>query len=117
VAKVALGWHYVTWVREQLNSKSMAANTATSFIHALDDKSAFLVVPEAFEAYAEERGVPIKRVQNQVKRLGLHRIQSHGKDLYRATLAGRKVQGMIFKDVAQFWSHSPSPSEAVEVRR
>lgn len=116
-AKVAQGWHYVAWLREQLDSKAISANTASSFIHALHDDSAFLVVPEAFEAYAETRGVPVKRVQNQVKRLGLHRIQPHGKDLYRGTVAGRKVQGMIFKDAASFWSHAPKPSDLVAVRR
>ena len=116
-AKVAQGWLYVTWLRQQLDSKALSPNTASSFIHALDDASAFLVVPEAFEAYAEERGMPIKRVQNQVKRLGLHRIQPHGKDLFRGTVAGRKVQGMIFKDAGSFWSTSPIPSDLVEVRR
>ncbi|MCA8838169.1 MAG: DNA-binding domain-containing protein [Proteobacteria bacterium] len=115
--KVAQGWLYVSWLRQQLDSKALSPNTASSFIHALEDASAFLVVPEAFEAYAKERGVPIKRVQNQVKRLGLHRIQPHGKDLFRGTVAGRKVQGMIFKDVGSFWSTSPNPSDLVEVRR
>ena len=115
--KVAKGWRYVSWVREQLASNTLTANSPTSFIHALSDDTAYLVVPEAFEGYAEANGVPPRRVQNQVVRLGLHRIKPDGKNLYRGTLDGRKVQGMVIKDVAAFWAKSPSPSEAVKVRR
>jgi len=115
--KVANGWRYVSWVREQLAANTLSANGPESFIHALPDNAAYLVVPEAFEGFAEASGVPANRVKNQVVRLGLHRIKADGKNLYRGTLDGRKVQGMVFKDTSAFWAKPPSPSDAVKVRR
>ena len=115
--KVANGWRFVSWVREQLISNRLSANAPSSFIHALSDDTAYLVVPEAFEAYAEASGLPPRRVQNQVVRLGLHRIKPDGKNLYRGTLDGRKVRGMVFNEAGAFWAKSPPPSDAVKVRR
>ena len=94
-----VGWDWVRWVADQVESGAVAVNADGGWLHRIDDE-AYAVVPDCFEEFAALEGVRPKTVKNRVTKLGLHRTRSGGGgkvDLFRAVLGdGRTASGMLF---------------------
>ncbi len=103
----AKGYLYLSWLRGKLDNKEISVNESESPIHILNDGTVFLRVPEAFEAYAQEKDVTAKRVQNQLVRLDQHKIKKDGKDIYLGKDDnGKRVVGLVLKSSGTLWPNS-----------
>ena len=114
--KPAKGFVFLNWLRNQLDQGQIEANARDSAIHVLSDGTVFLLVPQAFERYAEEKEVSPKLVQNQLVRLKQHRIKKGGKDIFLGQLDGgrKKLPGLVLKDADVLWPNDrPATSTAL----
>jgi hypothetical protein len=109
VSKSAKGWRYLHWLRAAIEDGEIEINKPNSAIHTLPAAETFLIVPAAFEEYAELQSESAKRIQNQVSRLGIHRVVD-GHNLFKARLVGRSVRGIILTAGAALWTQVPAPS-------
>ncbi|MFV1849145.1 MAG: conjugal transfer nickase/helicase domain-containing protein [Thalassospira sp.] len=114
-ARKAKGWRFVAWLRAELEAGHLTVNEPSSLVHTLPGGEAFLVVPVLFEQFAQIEGEPAKRIQNQVARLGLHRVVE-GHNLFTANLNGKTVRGLILGTGAGLWTHVPAPNHVLRMR-
>lgn len=95
----AAGWRWVNWVGAGLRDGLIAINAASGWLLNVAGE-AYVVVPDAFEALAEQESVAAGTVKNRVARLGRHRersTRSGDANTFRAELPdGRRVNGMVF---------------------
>lgn len=111
----AKGWRFVAWLQSELEAGRLTVNESSSLVHTLPGGEAFLIVPTLFEQFAQVEGEPAKRIQNQVARLGLHRVVE-GHNLFTANLNGKTVRGLILGTGAGLWTKVPAPNHVLRVR-
>ena len=111
------GWLWFNWLRAGVHDGSIAVNAEGGWLHNVGG-SAFVVVPDGFEAFTPPDASSPKTVRNRVSKLGRQRRrewQGRKVDEFRAELAdGRRVSGMVFPGEL-IWDDRPPPASELAV--
>ena len=92
------GEHFIAWLRQGIASRKLIINDAMALVHTVSD-TAYLVSPGVFQRYAQEHlqvGAFAKQegqsdwqwVQKRFEKLGLHRKQSNGLNIWTCEVTG-----------------------------
>lgn len=96
--KVGLGRQYFEWLDAAIESGEVVINQPESFVHGLPNGALYLVVPNAFEAFAKEKTLRVKAVENRVLKMKAHRSHETGKTHFSAKVAKNvRVKGFVFR--------------------
>ena len=111
----AKGWRFLEWLRTEIEAGHLIVNAPDSVVHTLPGGETFIVAPAAFDLFQKVDGEPAKRTQNQVARLGVHRVVE-GHNLFSANVDGRGVRGLILGRDAGLWTKTPVPNPSLRIR-
>ena len=114
------GEHFMVWLKQAIVSRRLIINDAKALVHTVAD-TAYLVSPGVFQRYAqehpqvsalakEEKQQDWQWVQKRFEKLGLHRKQADGLNIWTCEVAGprksRRLHGylllqpqLVFSDV------------------
>jgi len=114
------GEHFMVWLKQAIASRRLIINDAKALVHTVAD-TAYLVSPGVFQRYAqghpqvsalakEEKQQDWQWVQKRFEKLGLHRKQADGLNIWTCEVTGprksRKLHGylllqpqLVFSDV------------------
>ncbi|ATF37248.1 hypothetical protein CO709_31170 [Burkholderia thailandensis] len=108
---VPSGEHFIAWLREGIQMRRLVINDAKALVHTIAN-TAFLVSPGIFQRYAQEHP-DIARlakqeqqtewtwVQKRFERLGLHRKQNNGLNIWTCEVTGprksRRLHGYLLE--------------------
>lgn len=116
-----LGAHIVTWLRKGIQSRKLIINDAKALVHTVAN-TAYLVSPGVFQRYAQEYprvGALAKQedvpdwqwVQKRFEKLGLHRKQHSGLNLWMCEVTGprksRRLHGYLLEDATTLFQDLP----------
>jgi len=103
------GEHFMAWLRQSIQTRKLIINDAKALVHTVDG-TAYLISPGVFQRYAQEHlqvaklakseGIPgWQWVQKRFEKLGLHRKQSSGLNIWTCEVKGprksRRVHGYL----------------------
>lgn len=106
------GDHFITWLRQSVQSHKLIINDAKALVHTVAD-TVYLVSPGIFQRYAQEhpavsslaKAASVQDwvwVQKQFERLRLHRKQKNGLNIWTCQVTGprktRRVHGYLLAD-------------------
>ncbi|WP_458365912.1 MobH family relaxase [Burkholderia pseudomallei] len=108
------GEHFVAWLRDSIQTRRLIINDAKALVHTVAG-TVFLVSPGVFQRYAQEHP-DIARlakqeqqtewawVQKRFERLGIHRKQNNGLNIWTCDVTGprksRQLHGYLLNDAA-----------------
>ena len=116
------GEHFMAWLRQGIASRRLIINDAKALVHTVAD-TAYLVSPGVFQRYAQEHpqvGMLAKQegqqdwqwVQKRFEKLGLHRKQSSGLNIWTCEVTGprksRRLHGYLIDDARELFAELPS---------
>ena len=116
------GDHFIAWLRDGIAAHRLVINDAKALVHTVAG-TAFLVSPGIFQRYAREHPEVnrfAKReqlcdwawVQKRFERLGLHRKQDDGLNIWTCEVAGprksRRIHGYLLRDEAALFPVTPA---------
>jgi hypothetical protein len=106
------GEHFVAWLRQRIASHTLIINDAKALVHTVAD-TAYLVSPGIFQRYVQEHPVTANYakqegvgdwqwIQKRFEKLGLHRKQENGLNLWNCEVSGprktHRLHGYLLKD-------------------
>ncbi|CAJ7287665.1 putative helicase [Burkholderia pseudomallei] len=113
--------HFIAWLREGIQTRRLIINDAKALVHTVAG-SVFLVSPGVFQRYAQEHP-EIARfakqeqqtewawVQKHFERLGVHRKQNNGLNIWTCEVTGprknRRLHGYLLKESARLFAEKP----------
>jgi len=130
------GEHFMTWLRHGIASRRLIINDAKALVHTVAD-TAYLVSPGVFQRYTQEhpqvnalanveKQQDWQWVQKRFEKLGLHRKQTDGLNIWTCEVTGprktRRLHGYLLRTPAALFDElppnnpylkllSPSPSQ------
>ncbi|CAJ3719592.1 MobH family relaxase [Burkholderia pseudomallei] len=120
-AIVPSGEHFMVWLREGIQTRRLFINDAKALVHTVAD-TAFLVSPGIFQRYAQEHPDVARLarqeqqtewawVQKRFERLGIHRKQNDGLNIWTCEVIGprkkRRLHGYLSKAASQLFIDVP----------
>ncbi|CAJ3538866.1 putative helicase [Burkholderia pseudomallei] len=108
------GEHFVVWLRECIQTRRLIINDVKALVHTVAGAT-FLVSPGIFQRYAQEhpdvahlakqeQQADWTWVQKRFERLGLHRKQDNGLNIWTCEVTGprksRRLHGYLLNDAA-----------------
>lgn len=118
---VPSGEHFMVWLREGIQTRRLVINDAKALVHTVAD-TAFLVSPGIFQRYAQEHPDVARLakqeqqtewawVQKRFERLGLHRKQDNGLNIWTCEVTGprksRRLHGYLLKAASHLFIDTP----------
>ncbi|CAJ5353327.1 putative helicase [Burkholderia pseudomallei] len=115
------GEHFISWLREGIQTRRLIINDAKALVHTVAG-TVFLVSPGVFQRYTQEHpGVArfAKQeqqtewawVQKRFERLGIHRKQDDGLNIWNCEVTGprksRRLHGYLMNTATTFFSSAP----------
>ncbi|AVR87227.1 TraI-like nickase/helicase [Thauera aromatica K172] len=115
------GTHFMAWLRQGIQSRKLIINDAKALVHTVDG-TAYLVSPGIFQRYAQEHllvaalAKPEKLegwqwVQKGFEKLGLHRKQASGLNIWTCEVTGprksRRLHGYLLTDPQTLFQEVP----------
>jgi len=109
------GEHFMAWLKDAILNRKLIINDAKAMVHTVAD-TVYLVTPGIFMRYAQEfpvvsalaikESIPEWRwVQKQFEKLGLHKKQENGLNIWTCTVTGprrtRRVHGYLLLEPTQ----------------
>jgi len=106
------GEHFVAWLRDSIQTRRLIINDAKALVHTVVG-TVFLVSPGIFQRYAQahpevarlakqEQQTEWAWVQKRFERLGLHRKQENGLNIWTCEVTGprksRHIHGYLLRD-------------------
>jgi hypothetical protein len=103
------GEHFMTWLKQAIVSRRLIINDAKALVHTVAD-TVYLVSPGVFQRYAQEHPLVSaltkqekkqdwQWVQKRFEKLGLHRKQPDGLNIWTCEVAGprktRRLHGHL----------------------
>lgn len=103
----------IAWLRDSIRSGKLLINDAKALVHTVDG-TVFLISPGVFQRYFQEHPHVAKQaktedltdwqwIQKQFEKLGLHRKQDNGLNIWMCEVKGprksRKVHGYLLKEM------------------
>ncbi|WP_122885302.1 MobH family relaxase [Burkholderia pseudomallei] len=108
------GEHFIAWLREGIQTRRLIINDAKALVHTVAG-GVFLVSPGVFQRYAQEHPDVARLakqeqqtewawVQKRFERLGIHRKQNNGLNIWTCDVTGprksRQLHGYLLNDAA-----------------
>ncbi|WP_122801516.1 MobH family relaxase [Burkholderia pseudomallei] len=108
------GEHFTAWLREGIQTRRLIINDAKALVHTVAG-TVFLVSPGVFQRYAQEHPDVARFakqeqqtewawVQKRFERLGLHRKENSGLNIWTCEVTGprksRRLHGYLLKDAS-----------------
>ncbi|CAJ2789519.1 putative helicase [Burkholderia pseudomallei] len=108
------GKHFVAWLRDGIQTRRLIINDAKALVHTVAG-TVFLVSPGVFQRYAQEHPDVARLakqeqqtewawVQKRFERLGIHRKQNNGLNIWTCDVTGprksRQLHGYLLNDAA-----------------
>lgn len=115
------GTHFMAWLRQGIQTRKLIINDAKALVHTVDG-TAYLVSPGVFQRYAQEhpRVVALAKpeklegwqwVQKRFEKLGLHRKQASGLNIWTCEVTGprksRRLHGYLLTDPQTLFQEVP----------
>ncbi|WP_308142777.1 MobH family relaxase [Burkholderia pseudomallei] len=115
------GEHFIAWLREGTQTRRLIINDAKALVHTVAG-TGFLVSPGVFQRYAQEHPEVARFakqeqqtewawVQKQFERLGIHRKQDNGLNIWTCDVTGprrnRRLHGYLLKEPARLFTAKP----------
>ncbi len=115
------GEHFVAWLKRSIQSRTLIINDAKALVHTTAD-TAYLVSPGVFQRYAQEHPQVAflakqdmlqdwQWVQRRFEKLGLHRKQDNGLNIWTAEVTGprksRRLHGYLLEDPQRLFDEVP----------
>ena len=115
------GTHFMDWLRQGIQARKLIINDAKALVHTVDG-TAYLVSPSVFQRYAQEHllvaalAKPEKLegwqwVQKRFEKLGLHRKQVSGLNIWTCEVTGprksRRLHGYLLTDPHTLFQEVP----------
>ena len=115
------GEHFMAWLQQGVASGRLIINDAKALVHTVSD-TAYLVSPGVFQRYAQEHlqvGALAKQegqsdwqwVQKRFEKLGLHRKQTNGLNIWTCEVTGprksRRLHGYLLQDPKLLFTEVP----------
>lgn len=112
--------HFMAWLRQSIQTHKLIINDARALVHTVDG-TAYLISPGIFQRYAQEHprvGKLAKSeelsgwqwVQKRFEKLGLHRKQANGLNIWTCDVKGprktRRVHGYLLKAEANIFKEA-----------
>ncbi|WP_437609989.1 MobH family relaxase [Erwinia sp. V71] len=106
------GEHFIAWLRQHISTRKLIINDAKALVHTVAD-TVYLVSPGIFQRYAQEHPniaflarqeqiADWQWVQKRFERLGLHRKQDSGLNIWTCEVTGprksRRLHGYLLED-------------------
>tara|TARA_A100001391_G_scaffold176726_1_gene140137 strand:+ start:1842 stop:3608 length:1767 start_codon:yes stop_codon:yes gene_type:complete len=116
------GEHFMAWLRQSIQTRKLIINDAKALVHTVDG-TAYLISPGVFQRYAQEHLQVAKLakseelpgwqwVQKRFEKLGLHRKQNSGLNIWTCEVKGprksRRVHGYLLSTSDELFDHPPS---------
>ncbi|VBF49774.1 MobH family relaxase [Burkholderia pseudomallei] len=113
--------HFVVWLRDCIQARRLIINDAKALVHTVAG-TAFLVSPGIFQRYAQEHPEVARLakqeqqtdwtwLQKRFERLGLHRKQDNGLNIWTCEVTGprksRRLHGYLLNDASVLFSEIP----------
>jgi integrating conjugative element relaxase (TIGR03760 family) len=124
------GEHFVTWLRQHIDSRKLIINDAKALVHTVAD-TVYLVSPGIFQRYAQEhpKTALLARqeqltdwqwVQKRFEKLQLHRKQDSGLNIWTCEVTGprksRKLHGYLLGDPQRLFNEVPPNNPYLTIR-
>ena len=115
------GEHFMIWLKDGIQSRKLIINDTKALIHTVSD-TAYLVSPGIFQRYAQEhpqittlakqeKQQEWQSIQKCFERLGLHRKQRSGLNIWTCTVTGprksRRLHGYLLQHPELVFSDIP----------
>ncbi|CAI07530.1 MobH family relaxase [Aromatoleum aromaticum] len=115
------GTHFMAWLRQGIQTRKLIINDAKALVHTVDGTT-YLVSPGVFQRYAQEHllvaalAKPEKLegwqwVQKRFEKLGLHRKQASGLNIWTCEVTGprksRRLHGYLLTDPQTLFQEVP----------
>ncbi|MQU09429.1 MobH family relaxase [Pseudomonas helleri] len=115
------GEHFMVWLQQGVASRRLIINDAKALVHTVSD-TAYLISPGVFQRYAQEHpqvGTLAKQesqqdwqwVQKRFEKLGLHRKQANGLNIWTCEVTGprksRQIHGYLLSDAKCLFDDIP----------
>ncbi|MBG6595998.1 TraI domain-containing protein [Pseudomonas aeruginosa] len=115
------GEHFMEWLQQGVASRRLIINDAKALVHTVGD-TAYLVSPGVFQRYTQEHpqvGMLSKQesqqdwqwVQKRFEKLGLHKKQSSGLNIWTCEVTGprksRRLHGYVLDDPRLLFAETP----------
>lgn len=134
-ASTSVGWttpsgdHFVAWLREGIQTRRLIINDAKALVHTVAG-SAFLVSPGIFQRYAQahpevarlakqEQLTDWAWLQKRFERLGLHRKQNSGLNIWTCEVTGprknRRLHGYLMDNPTTLFIDVPPDNPHLKV--
>jgi integrating conjugative element relaxase (TIGR03760 family) len=106
------GEHFIAWLRQRIRERKLIINDAKALVHTVAD-TAYLVSPGIFQRYVQEHPATASHakqegvgdwqwMQKRFEKLGLHRKQENGLNLWNCEVSGprktHRLHGYLLKD-------------------
>lgn len=113
--------HFIAWLRESIQTHRLIINDAKALVHTVNG-AAFLVSPGIFQRYAQEHPKVSQLakqeqlpdwtwMQKRFERLGLHRKQANGLNIWTCEVTGprksRRLHGYLLTDATSVFANVP----------
>ena len=123
------GEHFVSWLRDSIHTRRLIVNDAKALVHTVDE-TAFLVSPGIFQRYAQEHpeiGHFAKQeqllewvwIQKRFERLGLHRKQNDGLNIWTCEVTGprksRRLHGYLMRTAPLVFADTPPTNPYLKI--
>jgi hypothetical protein len=124
------GEHFIAWLRQRIASRVLIINDARALVHTVSD-TVYLASPGIFQRYAQEhpRVGALAKLENQsdwqwvqkrFEKLGLHRKQANGLNIWTCEVAGprktRRLHGYLLQDPQCLFDEIPPNNPYLTVR-
>jgi len=115
------GEHFVAWLRQSIQTHKLIINDAKALVHTVDG-TAYLISPGVFQRYAQEHLQVAELakseelpgwqwVQKRFEKLGLHRKQGSGLNIWTCEVKGprksRRVHGYLLLNPETLFDEAP----------
>jgi len=125
------GEHFIEWLRTGIHSRKLIINDAKALVHTVDG-TAYLISPGVFQRYAQEHLQVAKLakseeipgwqwVQKRFEKLGLHRKQANGLNIWTCEVKGprksRRVHGYLLLSPKALFDAAPPDNLYLHLQR
>lgn len=125
------GEHFVAWLRDRIQTRRLIINDAKALVHTVAG-TVFLVSPGVFQRYAQEHPEVARLakqeqqtewawVQKRFERLGMHRKQNNGLNIWTCDVTGprksRQLHGYLLNDAALLHGTVPPDNPYLQLRQ
>ncbi|MFG6892044.1 MobH family relaxase [Burkholderia pseudomallei] len=123
------GEHFVSWLRDSIHTRRLIVNDAKALVHTVDE-TAFLVSPGIFQRYAQEHPeighfatqeqlLEWVWIQKRFERLGLHRKQNDGLNIWTCEVTGprksRRLHGYLMRTASLVFADTPPTNPYLKI--